>query len=356
MHFLDKFLKHELAIDLGSVNTLIYDPGVGIILNEPSAIAIDRYDGKVISVGHKALKLLGREPRGVEVHRPIRCGTIFNFEATQKMLRSFLTTVMDSYRRGHFVVGIPGSATPVEQRSVRDAAIDAGANRVELVDEGLAAGLGAGLTFEDERAHLVVDVGGGTTNVAIVASGGIVSSMSLPSAGNAMDDAIRDYVRSKHCVHIGEVSAEQLKKELGSLNLDQSIEVEHTMKVVGKHLIDGSPCAVQIETTEVREALEPILADIVSGIRRIVEEAQPEVVSDIYYSGLILTGGGSLLKGMKERLREELKLRVTAPENPMTTVVVGAGILLNDRVRLSRYSVREDLPVWQGSDELVATW
>ena len=145
MKFIEKFFRNELAIDLGTVNTLIYQPDRGILLNEPSVVAIDRYDGEVVSVGHKALKLLGREPRGIEVHRPIRCGTIFNFEVAQKMLRSFIGKVTDGYRRGHFVVGIPGSATAVEQRSVRDAAHDAGGRRIDLVDEGLAAGLGAGL-------------------------------------------------------------------------------------------------------------------------------------------------------------------------------------------------------------------
>jgi rod shape-determining protein MreB len=175
MKFLDKFFKHELAIDLGTVNTLIYDPDQGILLNQPSVVAIDKYDGEVVSVGHQALKMLGREPRGTEVNRPIRCGTIVNFEVTQKMMRSFLRSVTDGYRRGHFVVGMPGSATAVEQRSVRDAARDAGGSRVDLVDEGLAAGLGAGLSFDDERAHLVVDIGGGTTNIAIIASGGVVA-------------------------------------------------------------------------------------------------------------------------------------------------------------------------------------
>jgi rod shape-determining protein MreB len=356
MQILEKFLKHELAIDLGSVNTLIYDPSKGVVLNEPSAIAIDRYDGEVVSVGYQALKLLGREPRGIEVHRPIRCGTIFNFEVTQKMLRSFLTKVMDSYRRGHFVVGIPGSATPLEQRSVRDAARDAGGSRIDLIDEGLAAGLGAGLTFDDERAHLVVDVGGGTTNIAVVASGGVVSSMSLPAAGNAMDEAIRDFIRSKYCVHIGESSAEQLKRDIGSMLVETTLESEQTLEVVGKHLSDGSACAIRVGGDEVRESLEPVLTEIVSGVRRIIEDAQPEAVSDIYYSGIILTGGGSLLKGMKERLREELKLHVTSPENPMTTVAIGAGVLLTNRQQLDRYSVRQDVPVWQGSEELVATW
>jgi rod shape-determining protein MreB len=356
MRFLEKFFKHELAIDLGTVSTLIYDPDKGILLNEPSMVAIDRYDGEVLSVGYRALKLLGREPRGVEVHRPIRCGTIYNFEITQKMLRAFLNRVMDGYRRGHFVVGIPGSATAVEQRSVRDAAYDAGGRRIELVDEGLAAGLGAGLSFDDERAHLVVDIGGGTTNIAIVASGGVVTSLSLPAAGNAMDENIRDYIRSKYCLHVGEVTAETIKKDLGALTDEEASTTERSVEVVGKHLIDGSAYAVTVTSDEVREALEPVLTEIVGGIRRVIEEAQPEAVADIYYSGLILTGGGSLLKGMKARLHDELKLHVQTPDDPISAVVLGAGSLLNAPEQLYRCALRENLPVWQASEELVVSW
>jgi rod shape-determining protein MreB len=320
----------------------VFDPTKGILLNEPSAVAIDNYNGEVVAVGHQAIKLLGREPRGIEVHRPIRCGTILNFEVTQKMLRSFLYRVMDGYRRGHFVVGIPGSATTVEQRSIVDAAKDAGGSRIDLVDEGLAAGLGAGLDFEDERAHLIVDIGGGTTNIAIVASGGVVSSVSLPAAGNAMDDAIRDFVRSRYCVQIGEITAETIKKDVGAVVGKEESEDVDEYEVVGKHLLDGSACAVQSE--------------IVTGVRRLIEEAQPEAVADIYYSGIILTGGGALLKGMRERLRSELKLRVTMPEDPKVTVVLGAGRLLAAPEKLRRGAIRQDLPVWQASEELVVTY
>lgn len=356
MKFIEKFFKNQLAIDLGTVNTLIYQPDKGILLNEPSVVAIDRYDGEVVCVGHKALKLLGREPRGIEVFRPIRCGTIFNFEVTQKMLRSFVGKVTDGYRRGHFVVGIPGSATAVEQRSVRDAAHDAGGRRIDLVDEGLAAGLGAGLSFEDERAHLVIDIGGGTTNIAIVASGGVVSSMSLTAAGNAMDESIRDYVRSNYCLQIGEYTAEALKRDLGALT-DEAISAgERKVQIVGKQLSDGFVCAVQITAEEVREAIEPIITEIVSGIRRVIEDAQPEAVADIYYSGMILTGGGSLLKGLKDRLQAELKLRATMPEDPITTVVRGAGILLDEPEKLYRCAIRPNLPVWQEAEELVVSW
>jgi len=354
--FIEKFFKNELAIDLGTVNTLIYRPDRGILLNEPSVVALDRYDGKVVSVGHKALKLLGREPRGIEVHRPIRSGTIFNFEVAEKMLRTFIGQVNDGLRWGHFVVGIPGSATAVEQRSVRDAARDAGGRRVDLVDEGLAAGLGAGLALDDERAHLVIDIGGGTTNVAIVASGGVVSSMSLTAAGNAMDESVRDYVRSNYCLQIGEYTAEGLKRELGALN-DEEIPVdERKLQLVGKQLSDGTPCAVEIMAEEVREALEPVINEIVTGVRRVIEEAQPEAVADIYYSGMILTGGGALLKGLKRRLQSELKLRAVVADDPISTVVRGAGILLDAPEQLHRCAIRTNLPVWQGAEELVVSW
>ncbi|HKS10506.1 MAG TPA: rod shape-determining protein [Pyrinomonadaceae bacterium] len=355
MKFIDKFLRNQLAIDLGTVNTLIYRPDRGVVLNQPSVVAVDRYSDEVVSVGHKALRLLGREPRGIEVHRPIRSGTIFNFEVTRKMLRSFIGHVTDGYRRGHYVVGIPGSATAVEQRSVRDAAHDAGGSRIDLVDEGLAAGLGAGLSFEDERAHLVVDIGGGTTNIAIVASGGVVHSMSLQAAGNAMDDAIRDYVRSSYCLQIGENTAEMLKKEMGVLGEALPVD-ERTVKIVGKQLSDGAACAVHVSAEEVREALEPVLGEIVTGVRRVVEDAQPEAVADIYYSGMILTGGGSLLKGIKDRLQTELQLRATMPEDPITTVVIGAGALLAAPQQLHRCAIRPNLPVWQEAEELVVSW
>jgi rod shape-determining protein MreB len=353
--FIEKFFKNELAIDLGTVNTLIYDPDRGVVLNQPSVVAVDRYDGEVVSVGHQALRLLGREPRGIEVHRPIRSGTIFNYEVTKKMLRSFIGNVTDGYRRGHFVVGIPGSATAVEQRSVRDAVHEAGGSRIDLVDEGLAAGLGAGLSFDDERAHLVVDIGGGTTNIAIVASGGVVSSMSLTSGGNAMDESIRDYVRSNYCLQIGENTAEALKKDMGVLGEAIPAE-ERKVKIVGKQLSDGSACAVHITAEEVREAIEPVLGEIIAGARKVVEDAQPEAVADIFYSGLIVTGGGSLLKGIKDRLQNELKLRAIMTDDPMTTVVKGAGTLLASPQQLHRCAIRPNLPVWQAAEELVVSW
>jgi rod shape-determining protein MreB and related proteins len=356
MNILGSIFTDDLAIDLGTVNTLIYAPDSGIVLQEPTAVAIHKYTGEVLSVGAEAYKMLGREPKDTEVFRPIRGGTIDNFEAAEKMLKAFITRVTGSQmRRSHMVVGVPGSSTPIEQRSVRDAARDAKATRVDLVDEGLCAALGAGLSYEDERAHLVVDIGGGTTNIAIIASGAVVSSASLLAAGNAMDEAIRDYVRSKYEMQLGERTAEQLKKEL-SAGGDGDEGAERRMEVVGKQVTDGLAKAVEISAEEVREALEPVISEIIAGARRAIEESKPDVTADIYQTGLILTGGGALLEGMAARLQKELRLHVAQAEDPLAAVAHGAGSLLTNKAKLNRVAIREDVPVWQAQEELVVNW
>jgi rod shape-determining protein MreB len=360
MNILNNFFTDDLAIDLGTVNTLIYAPGRGVLLNEPSAVAIHKHTGEVLCVGSEAFKMLGREPRDTEVLRPIRSGSINNFEVAEKMLAAFISRVHDGHhRRSHVVIGVPGSSTGLEQRSVRDAARDAKATRVDLVDEGLAAALGGGLDFEDERAHLVVDIGGGTTNVAVVASAAIVSSSSLPAAGNAMDEAIRDYLRSKHALLIGERTAEEVKKELGGAIAAPSMEnkpEEKRLEVVGKDLVNGAAKAVQVSGSEVAEALEPVLSEIIAGVRRAIEEAPPDATADIYHTGVILTGGGALLEGMVERLTKELRLKVTLADSPLEAVVLGAGRLLTSPEKLHRASIRQDVPIWEASEELVVNW
>jgi rod shape-determining protein MreB len=257
------------------------------------------------------------------------------------------------------VIGVPGSSTSLEQRSVRDAARDAKATRVDLVDEGLAAALGAGLDFEDERAHLVVDIGGGTTNVAIIASGAVVSSISLPSAGNAMDEAIHNYVRGKYSMLIGERTAEDIKKEMGTARplaeAEQKAEARRT-ELVGKDLVDGSAKAVEIAASEVCEAIEPVLAEIVMGVRRVIKDSQPGVTADIYHTGIILTGGGALMDGMRERLQEELRLHIVVADEPLAAVALGAGRLLAEPERLQRVSIPSDVPAWQMSEELIVNW
>ena len=349
MGILSGFFSEDLAIDLGTVNTIVYAPTQGVVLNEPSVLALHKYSGEVISVGSQALKLLGREPNDTEVYRPIRRGAIDNFEISQKFLRALISRVQhnDHPRRSHLVIGIPGSSTPLERRSVRDAARDAKAGRVDLIDEGLAAALGAGLDFEDEQAHLVVDIGGGTTNIAILASGGVVTSASVQAAGNAMDEAVRDYLRVRYAMQIGERTAERVKRQLGRAWEADSQELE----VVGKQQANGAALPITINSQEVSGALAPVLSEIVSAVRRVIEDAKPEVTADIYYSGITLTGGGALLRGMTERLQHELNLQVTTAEDPLTTVALGAGRLLAEPERLQRAAIRLDVPAWEDAEK-----
>lgn len=361
MSILSNFFTDDLAIDLGTINTLIYAPGRGIVLNEPSAVAIHKYTGEVLAVGAEAYKMLGREPRDTEVHRPLRAGNIDKFDVAEKMLAAFINRVYGGHaKRSHLVIGVPGSSTTLEQRSVRDAARDAKAARVDLIDEGLAAGLGAGLDFEDEQAHLVVDIGGGTTNVAIIASAAVINSVSLQAAGNAMDVAIHDYLRGHHAIEIGERTAEEVKKELGTArNASErkgKMETPTRMEVVGKDLVTGSAKAVEISSEEVGEALEPVIAEIMAGVRRVIEESQPDVTADIYRTGIVLTGGGALLDGMAERLQKETQLHAVVAEDPLAAVALGAGRLLTAPEKLQRASIREDIPAWQMSEELIVNW
>lgn len=359
MHILSGFFTDDLAIDLGTVNTIVYAPTQGVVLNEPSVVAINKYSREVISVGSQALKLLGREPNDTEVHRPMRRGAIDNFETSQQFLRAIISRVQnhDHPKRSHLVIGVPGSSTPLERRSVKDAARDAKAGRVDLIDEGLAAALGANLNFDDEQAHLVVDIGGGTTNVAILASGGVVNSVSLTAAGNAMDDAIKDYLRLRYSVQLGERTVEHVKRELGSASTDKhDPHLDNDLEIVGKQLANGAALPISVSAREVRGALEPVLAEIISAVRRVIEDASPEVTADIYYSGVILTGGGALLNGMADRLQHDLNLNVTVPEDPLTTVALGAGRLLADPDRLQRASLRLDGPAWEQAEKLVVNW
>src|SRR3954469_6400051 len=352
---LRNFFVEHLAVDLGTVNTLIYAPDQGVILDEPSVVALEKHSKEVLCVGRAAQKLIGREPRDIEVYRPLRGGTIDNFEVAQKMLKQFLKLARDGrHRRSHLVIGVPGSSTTIEQRSVREAARDAKAGRVDLVDEGLAAAVGAGVNLDDEHAHLIVDIGGGTTNIAVVASGGVVSSRSLPVGGISMDEAIRDFVKIKHSLLIGEVTAEQIKCELGSA--DNASSEHYEMEVVGKQLTNGAGESLVIDSESVSEALEPALHEIIEEIRGVIEAAPPEVTADIYRSELLLTGGGSLLQEMPERLQRELNLRVKRASDPLIAVAVGAGRLLQEPQKLQRAAIRQDVNVWESSHELVVNW
>jgi rod shape-determining protein MreB and related proteins len=358
MGLLSGLFSDDLAIDLGTVNTIVYAPTQGVVLNEPSVLALDRYSREVVAVGAQALKLLGREPNDTEVHRPIRRGAIDNFEISQQFLRTLISRVQqhEHPRRSHLVIGVAGSSTALERRSVKDAARDAKAGRVDLIDEGLAAALGAGLDFDNEQAHLVVDIGGGTTNVAILASGGVVSSVSIAAAGNAMDETIQDYLRLRYAIQVGERTAERVKRELGQVWPKGHERAKMEMEVVGKQLSNGSALPITVDSKEVSGALEPVLSEIISAVRRVIEDAKPEVTADIYYSGMTLTGGGALLTGMAARLQNDLNLQVSVPEDPLVTVALGAGRLLGDKEKLQRASLRLDVPVWEEAEKLAVNW
>jgi rod shape-determining protein MreB len=359
MNILSSLFADDLAIDLGTVNTVIFTPDQGIVLNEPSILAINKHNREVLSVGSQALKLLGREPNDTEVYRPIKRGTIDSFEISQLFLRTLISRVQhhDHPKRSRLVIGVPGSSTPLEKRSVKDAARDAKAGRVDLIDEGLAAAVGAGLDFDNEQARLIVDIGGGTTNIAILASGGVVNSISIPAAGNAMDESIRDYLRLRYAVQFGERTIERVKRALGSASSDQwDKHLDEELEIVGKQLGNGAALPVSISAREVRNAVQPVVAEIISAVRRVIEDASPEVTADIYYSGVILTGGGALLHGMSNRMQGELNLNVTMPEDPLITVALGAGRLLSEPERLQRASLRLDAPAWEQAEKLIVNW
>src|SRR5256714_8830699 len=265
MNILSGFFTDDLAIDLGTRKALYYQPSQRSVENEQSLDAIHNYSSEVIYVGSPALKLLGREPNDTEVHRPMRRGAIDNFEISQEFLRAIISRVQnhDHPKRSHLVIGVPGSSTPLERRSVKDAARDAKAGRVDLIDEGLAAALGAQLDFDNEQAHLVVDIGGGTTNIAILASGGVVNSVSLPAAGNAMDDAIKDYLRVRYAGHFGERTIEHIKRKLGSASHDKhDPHLDKDLEIVGKQLANGGGVPVSGKPRGGGGALEPVLAEI----------------------------------------------------------------------------------------------
>lgn len=352
MGILTSFFTRHLAIDLGTVNTLIYAPGRGVVLNEPSTVALSKYTGEVLAVGGEAYGLLGREPHDTDVICPVRGGTITNFDAVQKMLTAFIKRAQgNQHHRSHLIIGVPSSSTLLEQRAVRDAGRDVKAKRVDLVNEGLAAAFGVGCDLHDGCAHLIVDIGGGTTNIAIISGGAIVSSKSLRAAGIAMDEAIRDYVRERYDIQLGDQTAERVKREL--LSIDGNTKETRRVEVIGKNLMDGLAKSVELTSDKARKAIEPVVAEIVAGVRRIIEESKPDATSDIYQTGLILTGGGALLDGIAERLQKELRLHIVIADDPLATVALGAGKLLTDAEKLSRVAIRDDIPAWQVSEELV---
>lgn len=326
----------DIGIDLGTANTLVYVRGKGIIINEPSWVAIDKRTRQAMKIGAPAKEMVGRTPANVLAIRPLRDGVISEFEITKAMLEYFLVKAHQHtivpLPRPRVVIGLPSGATEVEKRAVYDAAMAAGARETHLIEEPKAAALGAGLGVEDVRGTMIVDIGGGTTEVAIISVSNTVVSRSLRVAGDELDQDIITYIRNKYNVLIGERMAEQAKMVIGSA---YPLPVEKTFVVRGRNLVSGLPEAVELSSVEIREALSGSVQVIVDTIKDAIDEAPPEIVADLIESGVCLAGGTSQLLGLAERLTDDLNLRVWVAEDPLTCVVRGAGLILEDLERFS---------------------
>jgi rod shape-determining protein MreB and related proteins len=326
------FVSRDMAIDLGTANTLVYVPGRGIVLDEPSVVAVTQArDGerKVIAVGREAKTMLGRTPSKIETIQPLRDGVIADFAAAEEMIKHFIRRVQrrSLFSSPRIMICVPASATPVERRAVHEAGLSAGARRVYLIEEPVAAAIGAGLPITETRGSMIVDIGGGTTDIAVLSMGEVIYSHSIRTAGNAMDEAIVNYVRFKHHLLIGSASAEQVKKEQGSA-LAKANGERVTIHMKGRDLQRGFPTEITLEPHDIAEALSLPIQQIVGGIRQALADVPPELVADLCDSGIYLTGGGALLDRLDVRLAQETGVKFKIAEDPLRCVVRGTGMAL----------------------------
>ncbi len=334
--FFGKFSK-DLGIDLGTTNTLVYTPDKGIVINEPSVVAVNMRTDEILCVGAEAKKMLGKTPPHIQAIKPLVDGVISDFEVTEKMLKYFIDKVHAEHftlvPRPRVVIGIPLDITEVEKKAVEDAAKSAGAREVFLIEQSMAAAIGTRLDVTGAQATMVVDIGGGTTEIAVISLGGVVTWKTLRLAGNALDNDIIQYVREEFNILIGEQVAENIKIRIGSAaTLKESIE----MPLRGRDLINGLPKEVMITDSQVREAMQRVIRQIVENIKITLETTPPELVSDIYEHGIILTGGGALLRGLDKEIAQATKIPVRVAEDPLTCVVRGTGMLLADPALLAK--------------------
>lgn len=332
------FFGADIAIDLGTANTLIYVKGKGIVLNEPSIVAFDKNNKKIIALGNKAKEMQGREHREIKVTRPMRDGVIADFEIAEGMIRAFIRSVnsgLISARR--VVIAVPSGVTPVEKRAVRDSAEHAGAKEVHLISEPMAAAIGIGIDVEAPVGNMIIDIGGGTTEIAVIALAGISTEESIRIAGDEMNYAIMQYFKKNHNMLIGEKTAEGIKCDVGSA---MPLKEELTVSVKGRDLIGGVPKTTEVSSVEIRDALNESVVQIVDAVRQSLERTPPELSADILDRGVMLTGGGALLKGLDERIRMETNLPVHVAEDPLTAVVRGAGKVIENLNHFSRVLIR----------------
>ena len=327
------FMSADMAIDLGTANTLVYVKGRGIVLNEPSVVAISSYKGKqqVLAVGEEAKLMLGRTPGNIKAIRPLRDGVIADFEVAEEMIKHFIQKVHN--RRGfaapRIVICVPSGSTAVERRAIQEAAESAGGRKAYLIEEPMAAAIGAGMPVTEPTGSMVVDIGGGTTEVAVLSLGGIVYSCSVRVGGDKMDDAITQYIRKNHNLLIGESTAERIKKEIGSAIVKPDSD-SIKMSIKGRSLINGIPQEIEITQKQVAESLKDVVAQIAEGVKNALENTEPELSADIVDRGIVMTGGGSLLANLYQVIAEVTGVPVFLAENPLNCVVLGTGRALEE--------------------------
>ena len=322
-------LGRDIAIDLGTANTLIYVRGQGIVLNEPSVVALDVSDGKPVAVGHEAKRMMGRTPGHIRAVRPLKDGVIADFDVCEKMLRYFIQKVHSSrWSKPRMLICVPSGITGVEQRAVQDAAEYAGARKpVHIIEEPMAAAIGADLAVHEPSGNMIVDIGGGTTEVAVISLGGIVTAQSLRIAGDELDEALLAYLKKEFSLAVGERTAEEIKIQMGSA---WPFEEEMTADIRGRDLISGLPRTISLSTDQVREAIAEPVAAIVDAVRTTLDKTPPELAADIMHQGITLTGGGALLAGIDRRLAHETGMPINIANDPLYSVVIGSGRALEN--------------------------
>ena len=335
------FLGRDMAVDLGTANTLVYVRGRGIVLNEPSVVALDTSTGKIVAVGIEAKQMIGRTPSNITAIRPLKDGVIADFEITERMLRYFIQKI---HRRRHFakpriIVAVPSGITSVEHRAVKEAGYQAGARRVYIIEEPMAAAIGAGLPVHEPTGNMVVDIGGGTTEVAVISMGGIVTSQSIRVGGDELDQAITTFVKKEYSLMIGERTAEEIKMAVGSAY--PSGEEELHAEVRGRDLVSGLPKTVVMAESDVRQAIEESVIAITDAVRTTLDKCPPELASDIMDRGVAVTGGGALLRGLDERLLHDIGMPIHIAENALDSVVIGSGTCVENYERLHQVLVPE---------------
>ncbi len=336
--FLYGWLSRDMGVDLGTANTLVYVRGQGIVLQEPSVVALQRDNGAILAVGEEARQMIGRTPGNIVAIRPMKDGVIADYEVTQTMLRHFIARA--ARRRGllrpRVVVAVPSGCTEVEKRAVIDATLQAGAREAYTLEEPMAAAIGAGLPVQEPTGNMIVDVGGGTTEVAIISLGGIVATRSIRVAGDELDEAIVSYVKRTYNLLIGERTAEEVKIRVGSAHLPDGKQDEETYEVRGRDLVTGLPRTLTVTAREIHDALADPIAAIIEAIRVTLERTPPELASDIMDRGIVLTGGGALLRGLDQRISKETGMPVHVADEPLLCVVRGAGRVLEELETLRR--------------------